>query len=376
MAAVSILLGSVFAAVVMLRLADGDFFPFAAAGMFLVLVTRSPRLTEIAAALMLGVALAASYRISNPTADEALSFLGLGSALVLGWRAIRGRSGFSDFSTALILPMFSIVTVVVLRSFSASRPEVYDLYLHRFDESLGVPVMHAMARWLAATPALHAICAVGYRALPLMLTGVLVLHLRRREKFPVFPVLVFGLAGLEGCLLYHVMPAVGPVHVFGPLFASGHWAISFSPVVPLHPAPANSMPSLHLAWALLLLWNVPRENRAAVWGAACFLVLMTLATLGLGEHYFVDLVVAVPFAVCVQNSCAGRWRSAALNGAITLGWLAYLRWLLPSMPMAPAVAWSAITVSLALPFLSKLRRTEAPRDRQISSGEELLLTNA
>lgn len=373
-------LASLFAAFWMFRLVDSEFFPYAAAGMFLVLVARSPRISEIAASIAFAFALAALYRVSGAVpgtaADEALSFLGLGSSLVLAWRAFENSSAAADFWTAAILPIFAAIAAIVLALSSERRPNVYDLYLYRFDAHLDWPVMQAAARWLIAIPLLRGACAIAYRALPLMQVAVLALHLARRGKFPRFAVLVFGLAGLAGCLLYRLFPAVGPVHVFGPLFASAHWSTSYSAVVTLHRAPANSMPSLHFAWALLVLWNVPRRNRFAVWCAVLFLVLMTLATLGLGEHYFVDLVVAVPFAIWVQSTCARRWKSALLAGVITLAWVMYLRWLLPVTSVRPALAWAAIVVTLVVPFVVKLRRAEPMPEEPISSEAGLVLTQA
>jgi hypothetical protein len=43
--------------------------------------------------------------------------------------------------------------------------------------------------------------------------------------------------------------------------------------------------------------------------ALAFLVFTVLATLGTGEHYFVDLMVAFPFALMIQAICAYdlRW---------------------------------------------------------------------
>jgi hypothetical protein len=40
-----------------------------------------------------------------------------------------------------------------------------------------------------------------------------------------------------------------------------------------------------------------------------FVVLTAFATLGTGEHYFIDLVVAYPFSVMMQSLCAFplRW---------------------------------------------------------------------
>ncbi len=59
----------------------------------------------------------------------------------------------------------------------------------------------------------------------------------------------------------------------------------------------DCMPSLHLAWALLLWIYSGRWLRIPM---LIFAVLTAAATVGLGEHYAIDLVAALPFtwAVC------------------------------------------------------------------------------
>lgn len=84
---------------------------------------------------------------------------------------------------------------------------------------------------------------------------------------------------------------------------------------------------MHLACALLIFWccaALPRWVRAA---SAVYLALTVLATLGFGEHYAVDLVVAVPYALALAALCGRRrdWGMAAVGIALTLAWMAALR---------------------------------------------------
>lgn len=370
----------VIAACRSLNLAGGEFFPFAAAGALLVLLMRSPKIGEIAFSLLLAILLAGAFRLSGePFAGslqtqfrQILTFTGAGSLCVLAWRAMRRPRGIPEFFTAAVLPLFAIVTAIALSIFGSRHADVYDLYLNRFDAGFGLSIMPAAAHWLPTAPIVYVLCVVAYHALPLAQVATITLHLRQTNRFPVFPVLVFGLAGLEGCVLYQILPAVGPLHVFGPDFASPLWSTSFSTVVPLHTSPPNSIPSLHLAWALLILWNIPRENRVAVWLGWIFLILMAIATLGLGEHYFVDLVVAVPFALGVQGTCKGRWTCALVSGVVTLGWLVYLRWFLPSFQPLPACVWMATAISVALPFFFKVQTAEPATETPIPSEDELV----
>ena len=114
--------------------------------------------------------------------------------------------------------------------------------------------------------------------------------------------------------------------------------------------PRNAIPSLHSAWALLLFWSVRHCRQWIRHAAAVFLALTLLATLGLGEHYVIDLVVAVPFAAFVMAACAREHRRAAVLGALVMAWLAYLRFGFLLIAPAPALAWVAVLATLAVPL--------------------------
>jgi hypothetical protein len=64
------------------------------------------------------------------------------------------------------------------------------------------------------------------------------------------------------------------------------------------------MPSLHFAWPLLLWWS--SRHLARVWRVSLlvFVLLTAFATVGLGEHYLFDLVVAFPFARMIHAACS------------------------------------------------------------------------
>jgi hypothetical protein len=118
------------------------------------------------------------------------------------------------------------------------------------------------------------------------------------------------------------------------------------------------MPSLHTAWVLLVWWNSKGLARWIRAIALLFVILTVMATLGTGEHYFVDLVVAFPFALMVQAACSyslpfssGARRTAFLFGTfVTLLWMAVLSfsvgifWISPILPWAMTVATVAPTI--------------------------------
>jgi hypothetical protein len=133
------------------------------------------------------------------------------------------------------------------------------------------------------------------------------------------------LAGAAAPFFYAICPAAGPAYVFGDAFP-------FHPPVLEFPLPfsapgltMNAVPSGHLAWAMLAWWH----SRPCIVGVriatGLFVLGTAVATLASGEHYLVDLVVAVPFAVAVDAVIGRRWVSAASCAAVVLAWSLALR---------------------------------------------------
>ncbi|MGB9266211.1 MAG: phosphatase PAP2 family protein [Terriglobales bacterium] len=189
----------------------------------------------------------------------------------------------------------------------ALHPKTFDLYLYSFDCSLGVQFSFLVGRVFSQHLWFRFAALVFYIALPLPLALVYAAHLRLRSK-AAFPIMLAFLAtGPLGVLFYNMVPATGPVHVFGqnfpwhPLVTSQARHLLLETIAV--PGARNAIPSLHMAWVLLVWWNSKGLARWIRAIAMAFVVFTVLATLGTGEHYFVDLVVAFPFAVMVQALC-------------------------------------------------------------------------
>jgi hypothetical protein len=86
------------------------------------------------------------------------------------------------------------------------------------------------------------------------------------------------------------------------------------------------------------------------------LIFTAAATLGSGEHYFVDLVVAFPSPVLIEPLCSFNlpwpdWRkilALAWGLGATLTWLALLRFGPPLFWISPIVPWSLIVATILL----------------------------
>lgn len=94
------------------------------------------------------------------------------------------------------------------------------------------------------------------------------------------------LAGIFCFIPYLIFPAVGPAWTY--------WKGALAIVS----APPNCMPSMHFTWALLLCANAQRRSLRVI--TYTYAGLLALATVGLGEHYAVDLLAAVPYTFTSQ----------------------------------------------------------------------------
>jgi hypothetical protein len=311
------------------------------------------------------------YRVLHfkPIFMVGFSFVGLASLAVLGAHTIWAEAGerkllLYGFLPAVLFVASEYMASTLLDITEALHPKTFDLFLYSFDGSLRVQLSFLMGQVFWTWLWLRLVCLVIYIALPLPLALVYAAQLRRKRESAVAVMLAFLATGPIGVLFYNMLPACGPVHVFGANFP---WhPIATADVMRMNVAPIllkgarNAIPSLHMAWVLLVWWNSKGLARWVRAIALLFLVLTTMATLGTGEHYFIDLVVAFPFSLMVQALCSyslplrsGARPTAFLFGTFaTLLWLALLSfsvrifWISPILPWAMIVA--TVTPSIVL----------------------------
>jgi PAP2 superfamily protein len=259
--------------------------------------------------------------LSRTTALEAaIRAAGFSGILILGFLASRPEAEQdtrhrAQEATALCLSIPLMGGALI--AFRDLHPLTYDPVLARID-SWGPPVAWDLARWFQSSSLFRFICQATYAGLPLALVAVS--EAERRQTSRRRSVLaVSALAALLGILAYQIVPATGPKYAFagypaeGPLF--GEWATR-APFQ--HLPPRNAMPSLHMTWALLVAWHAARVGWAGTLVGLSFLGLTVFAVLATGEHYLVDLVIAVPFATAIETGAAGRARLAVLCYVITV----------------------------------------------------------
>jgi hypothetical protein len=232
----------------------------------------------------------------------------------------------------------------------------YDAAMFNFDQHLGlrVPVLLMMA--LERVPLLQAMVFLTYHNIPAVIGAFDIAHRAASPRLSMTT--AFLISGYIGYVCYHVLPVAGP-----PFLDPGYMDRLFSDAVRLPVGhsilpptdPRSSVPSLHSTWGFFFLLNLAALRHPA--GRALFVALAIFTVVGAltaGMHWFLDVVIAVPFAVGL-NALTGRFPSAsgrrlylpALGcGAIVAAWFILIR--LTCFADLPAVAaWGLVLATLA-----------------------------
>jgi hypothetical protein len=352
------------------------FFSLTLAGCTLVFLSVRPW-HEFPQAVGLGLLLDAlqMFALNIPfKVLSAFAFLGLGSLILLGVRRIwSSREERQLLQDAALPPLLFLILGYVgsgpLEMTARLRPKTLDWFLYSFDQSLGVQLSFKLGQLLLPSHLLTRIMLAAYYGLPLVIMFTYARQLVRNRKLAMTAFLAFVIAGPLGVVFYNLIPAGGPRNLFGSQFPFHPFTteqLRQLPIQPLViPGPRNAFPSLHLAWALLVWWYSEGLSRWSKGVFVVFLVGTVFSTLCLGEHYFVDLVTAFPFALMIQAACAlnvstSNRRSIVplVTGAMLMvGWMILLRWGLPLVWIHPAVPWLLVagTISVTVFLQRRLR---------------------
>lgn len=203
------------------------------------------------------------------------------------------------------------VAEAIAKSLSHLRPLKYDLYVYRIDQIFGSPSFH-LGKLVYGHRALMELVSLTYGILPMVIFGVFALHLYLRTD-AVRVITVFLVNMMAAVPLYLLFPVCGPAFAF-PRFPQSPGQVDVHPI-PILAAP-NGVPSVHTSSALLILYFLWPWKWGRVFGVF-FLALTVLATMGSGQHYFFDLLCAVPYAFAVVTVRTWSLGSSRLT---TLRW--------------------------------------------------------
>ncbi|HEY1932894.1 MAG TPA: phosphatase PAP2 family protein [Acetobacteraceae bacterium] len=336
-----------------------------AAGLLLtfVLIHWLPALRTFAEPIGLGVAsvtvLSATILVSPQRRGSALLALAAGSLVLIGQQISQ-----------------------IGQYFTTTDALTYDHRAYLVDLSLGFdPTAVVLSALNALHGTLHSLVVLlvglSYAAIMLMMAWVVLIHLRHRSPRWVLALTALLLAGAVGGVLYHLFPAAGPAFAFR-AFPALPPASAVSPAAAaLDPRYArNCMPSLHATWALLIAINTAGLSRMLRGFAVAFAMLVIVATLYLGQHYLIDLIVAAPFTVAIQalaEAAVNRQRPGPafwIGSGCVAAWLFVLvgnvEWLLaiPGLTLMASVLTLAVSTAA---YLAGLRVTGTLTD--VTAGD-------
>ena len=340
-----------------------------------------PRLNDIVLLLLSTTALvllAAKMQTYHQLFHLALAIAGLSSLCILAIKTLWAEGAARNLLLwtcvpALLFVLSGWLTPPALHYLEILRPQVLDLYLYSFDCSLGVQPSFWMGTLFLKWPAFHTVSVCCYISLSIVLAVVYAENLARHKDRALSILLAFLFCGPIGEVFYYLYPALGPAHVFlrefpaSPLPTHEVVHLLLQPIA--LPGLRNAIPSLHMSWVLLAWWFSEGTSWICRAIAALFVIFTISSTLGTGEHYLVDLVVAFPFtlfllalfSLATPWSDPRRW-TAALAGLIaTLAWFLLLRIGLRLVWISPVLPWTLCTVTVLGAILLRGRLAAAPQ---------------
>lgn len=214
------------------------------------------------------------------------------------------------------------------------HPLTFDARMFRLDGTFGFQASVLLAQFAKDNPFWESVLKIAYTymyAVFVLAFGCQVREGWRNRGWHV--VEVWFVVSVCGLTAYHFFPVCGPMYAFGDRFPGAMPASDMITLAPtlVQPSMRNGVPSLHFGWSFAVwLLALGMQSRFLKWGCGLLAMLMIFATLALGEHYLLDLVVAVPFVVGVMGLTVRGipWAAPARVRLLAVAWGAYVLWML------------------------------------------------
>ena len=331
-------------------------------------VSALPPLRRLLTAAVVGAGLSALIFVAlgTVTTAGAIIGLGLGCLIVLAWDSF-ARAGHDRLYWRLfLLPsavalVYTLQAAVFLNYLAFSVPLTYDGQVYVADGGYGFQPSFTAGRLFESAPPLAWICSAIYAAPPPILMFVYAMQVRSVRPPRIDAITTLLVLGLSGYAFYFLYPVTGPLFAFGDAFPQAPpppeslagRLIAVPPLHPTHIAWRNAMPSLHFGSVLLALWLSRPLGRWPQIVTRIIAAGTVLATLGLGEHYAIDLVVALPFTLVVhvladRDAPTRHRRDAAIAGVILVGlWYALLFTTTTLLGRTPLLLWVLTAATIA-----------------------------
>ncbi len=238
--------------------------------------------------------------------------------------------------TFILLCLFMTVPGAALRLSASLHPETFDLFVLRWDSTLGLNFTPALKRFTDQVPGLPNLLFVCYGYTPLAFLAVAMLHLHKRPSHVASGMVAWVTLTTMAIVAYNFLPVTGPLYIT----AEGHSFVELlnnGNQVPLATANGglasrNGMPSMHFGWMLaatILWWRTGTR----LWSRCVFIAmtfLTAIQTLVSGEHYVADLIVAAPFVLAGIALATTNISIAApeRRNTIMIGLITWIIWII------------------------------------------------
>jgi PAP2 superfamily len=322
-----------------------------------------PRWRELAATIVLGMALSlGAVQLAGVNAfPQWIVGFGVASTIVLGVRALRRDRDALLFLLPSAIALFFTMEVSLFLDIISTVPRLtYDAHAYVADYPFGGAVSFRVGQLFASVPLIGILCTAIYLAPPPGLIFIYALQVKSKTSPRMDIVSTLVLMGAAGYALYFLVPACGPKFVF-PSFPQQPPDPEplIGTLIAAPRAPRNAIPSLHMASALIAYIHARRHGRIARAVAAVFVLGTFLGTMGTGEHYFVDLVVAAPFTATMYWLLERRFARAAAPAAVLFVWLWMLRFHDRLLFEQPWMAWAILGAACAVSYSSFFSRSHS-----------------
>ena len=286
-------------------------------------------------------------------AQETLAVVFLATVAAARQAARPDRKGLRLLVLALAIGVAPIASDIHLLAIRAPG-FTYDAAIFNFDQKLGVRVP-SLATVLARP--VQDLVVFAYLFTPGFVAGADAFGGLRPDRLSLTT--AFILSAALGAICYAIVPVAG---IYFPdadylqrIFATD----SLLPVGSTELAgiaPRNCMPSLHTTWGLFLFWRGLRcRSRLLRWGLGLAGVLQIVGALMCGHHWFLDVVVAVPFAFALDAVFAGRradFAAATICAGVVALWFLALR-SFRFADLSSTTAWLLVAATLGAPWLAR-----------------------
>ena len=218
--------------------------------------------------------------------------------IALRWAAVprnRQRTAWMLLVSLLALPL-GVLSTWTANELSSVRPSKYDQFIYQIDNYFGQPSF-LLGQICHTHKSALIIAVVSYGLLVAMMVLALAIYIWNAQAEDALLLAMAFVLNLFLCVpFYLAIPVSGPVFAFSgfPFQRPENLAAH---MIPIASAP-NGIPSVHMSTALLIFWFLRRWRWSMPIGVA-YALLTIFATLGLGQHYFFDLICAVPYTVAV-----------------------------------------------------------------------------